>query len=66
MKRAGKLVADGFGPMDALHVACSENSACEVFLTTDDSLLKLAKRMRGKLSVRVENPVQWITEVIGL
>jgi len=64
-RRAGDLIALGFGAMDALHVAFSESSGCIACLTTDDGLLKLGKRWIHELAVRVENPVTWLAEVVA-
>jgi len=55
---------DGTYKIIALHLACAENVFAEVFLTTDDKFLNNAKRNRNKLSVRVENPVIWLMEVM--
>ncbi len=65
VKRAGDLIALGFGAMDALHVAFSESAGCVACLTTDDGLLRLAKRLNQELEVRVENPVTWLAEAIA-
>jgi len=45
---------------DAVHLACAESGKADVFLTTDDRLLKLAKRLAKKLHVTVENPLDWM------
>lgn len=60
--RMCELVGLGFGRMDGLHIACSEAATCDVFLTTDDRLLRKALRYRSRLQVRVENPVNWLME----
>jgi predicted nucleic acid-binding protein len=63
--RAAALRRWGFGAVDAMHVACAEKAGVDVFLTTDDSLLKAAARMgRRQLKVRVANPLQWFEEVL--
>lgn len=61
--RASSLVKQGFKPFDALHLSCAEAGNANVFLTTDDRLLRLAKRQYGILGVKVENPVVWLLEV---
>jgi len=53
----------GIAPFDALHVATAEQSGADVFLTTDDNLLRRAWRGRDLLRIRVQNPVSWIREV---
>ncbi len=61
--RAGAVESKGFSGQDALHLACAEQAEADVFLTTDDRLLRRAVRRRRDLSVRVANPVDWIREV---
>jgi predicted nucleic acid-binding protein len=61
--RAKELQKIGIKVYDALHLACAEYGGAEVFLTTDDQLLRKAKRNRNKLKTRVENPVLWLMEV---
>ena len=50
----------GFKQLDALHLACAERGNADVFLTTDDRLLRRAKRLSSKLHVQVENPYEWL------
>ena len=50
----------GFKQLDALHLACAESGNADVFLTTDDRLLRRAKRLNSKLHVKVENPYEWL------
>ena len=61
--RAKELGQLGFKAYDALHLACAEEGKAQVFLTTDDRLLRKAKRYRSLLHVRVESPVFWLTGV---
>ncbi len=58
-ERAASLEKLGFGAFDALHLACAEQAEVDVFLTTDDGLLRQATRSSGLLRVRVENPLSW-------
>lgn len=51
--RAGALQRLGYGAFDALHLACAEQRAVDVFLTTDDGLLRRARRRPGTLRIRV-------------
>lgn len=63
--RASALCGLGFKPMDAMHIACAEKAKADVFLTTDDLLLRVAARCRGhQLKVRVANPLTWYEEVV--
>jgi hypothetical protein len=63
--RAEQLEKLGFGAFDALHLACAEQGAADVFLTTDDGLLRRARRHTHVLRIRVENPVSWYQEVVA-
>jgi len=53
----------GFKQFDALHIACAENNGAYILLTTDDRMLRLAKRYQSHLRVRVENPHTWLQEI---
>ena len=64
LERASELQKLGFVGFDAVHLACAEIGTADVFLTTDDRLLKLAKRLARKLRVKVENPLDWMKERI--
>jgi len=61
--RARPLEEQGFTPFDALHLASAEQGGADVFLTTDDDLVRRARRSPGPLHTRVENPVSWYLEV---
>jgi predicted nucleic acid-binding protein len=62
--RAKALQALGFRTYDALHLACAEQATVDVFLTTDDRVLRLATRHTAQLQVRVANPLNWLLEVV--
>ena len=62
--RAQELKAMGFRTYDALHLACAEQATVDVFLTTDDRVLRIATRHTAHLQVRVANPLEWLLEVI--
>ena len=62
INRAKELQALGYKPFDALHIACAEAARADVFLTTDDRLLRKATNQSERLDVRVANPVTWIME----
>ncbi len=53
----------GFKRYDALHIACAESGEADILLTTDDRMLRLAKRHQARLRVRVENPHIWLQEI---
>ncbi len=63
INRADALRQRGFHTYDALHIACAESANLTVFLTTDDRLLKLAKRHNSYLYIAVKNPLAWLQEV---
>lgn len=60
--RSQELVVLGFSSLDALHLACAEAGSADIFLTTDDRLLRLAVRVASQLKVRVANPLRWLEE----
>ena len=62
-ERAQTLERQGFGPYDALHMACAEAASADVLLTTDDQMLGLARRLVDDVLVQVENPVVFLMEV---
>ncbi len=62
-ERAAFLHKLGFDPFDALHLACAEEGRADVFLTTDDDLVRRAGRRIHEIRTRVMNPVSWYQEV---
>jgi predicted nucleic acid-binding protein len=56
IERARALAALGFAPLDSLHLACAEESGARWFVTTDDRLLKRARREQQRLRVAVIGP----------
>ena len=56
-ERAAFLQKLGFDPFDALHLACAEEGRADVFLTTDDDLVRRAGRRIDEIRTRVMNPV---------
>jgi predicted nucleic acid-binding protein len=64
--RAQEVKAMGFRTYDALHLACAEGALVDVFLTTDDRVLRIAARHTVQLKVRVANPLDWLLEVVSL
>jgi predicted nucleic acid-binding protein len=55
------LQEHGLSFFDSLHLALAEASGQDIFLTTDDKLLKQAGA--ANLNIRVANPVIWFMEV---
>ena len=64
LERAKELQKLGFQGYDALHIACAESAIADVLLTTDDRLLKLAKRFQKKLHITVVNPLIWLEAIV--
>ena len=63
IRRQGLLEAMGFGGYDSVHIACAEATSADVMLTTDDALVRRARRLQHQLAVRVANPVTWLEEI---
>lgn len=59
-QRASELVQFGIKSIDAVHVASAEAARVDVFLTSDDRLMRTAFRNQTKLKVLVNNPVTWL------
>ena len=51
--RTTELIASGMRGFDALHLACAEAAAVDVFVTCDDRLLAVAQRLGPAVKVRV-------------
>ncbi|SLM32106.1 conserved hypothetical protein [Desulfamplus magnetovallimortis] len=49
---------------DALHIACAEQGDADIFLSTDDKLIKASKRNKEAINIEVENPLTWLQKVI--
>ena len=61
-ERAQQLEAWNISALDALHLACAECGGADVFLTTDDQLLRKVAAYADQLRIRVENPLTWLRE----
>lgn len=62
--RAEKLMELSFKFHDALHLAFAEAGDADVFLTTDDRLLRKAKKFPSILNIAVENPTIWLMNIL--
>jgi predicted nucleic acid-binding protein len=64
--RATELQSAGLGRYDSLHIAFAESAQADVLLTTDDRLLRSARRLSSSpqskilIQVVVANPVDWL------
>jgi predicted nucleic acid-binding protein len=61
---AHELQKNGFGAFDALHIAVSEKCGVDVFITTDDKILKLYQRKSDLINIRIDNPVNILRELL--
>ncbi len=64
LRRAEELEEAGFDSYDAIHLSSAELGKADVFLTTDDQVLKVVARKKSLFSFTVENPVKWLEEVL--
>jgi predicted nucleic acid-binding protein len=60
--RARELKTLGFSSYDAVHIASAERGRADVFLSTDDRLIKRAAKITQLLRVPVDNPVPWLIQ----
>ena len=61
--RALEIISQAnIGNMDALHLSSAEFGDAEIFLTTDDKLIKACKNL--SLKMEVLNPVHYLKEAI--
>ncbi len=61
-RRAAAFQSAGMQPLDSFHLAVAEANEADVFLTTDDRLVRLGSKIN--LNIRIANPVSWLMEVI--
>ena len=62
-ERAGVLRMLGFGDVDALHIASAEIAGADALLTTDDAMIRRARRLPYEMRIRVVNPLTWLKEL---
>lgn len=62
--RAEELMKLNFKYHDALHLAFAEVGGADVFLTTDDRLLRKAKQFSNIFQVEIENPTVWLMNIL--
>ena len=62
--QAREFMQLGFRLYDALHLAFAQAASADIFLTTDDRLLKKAKRYNRHITVLTENPVIWLMNTL--
>lgn len=64
LQQAARFLHLGFSTYDALHLTFAESAEVDVFLTTDDKLLRRAQRYREEIKIPVANPLSWLQEVM--
>lgn len=57
-ERAAFFQRNGIKRFDSFHLAVAETNKADIFLTTDDRLLKTAKRL--ELGIKASNPLAWL------
>jgi predicted nucleic acid-binding protein len=62
-KRANAFEQQGLQAFDALHLACAEGDT-DIFLTVDDRFLNKARTFQD-ISVKISNPLVWLSEVLS-
>jgi predicted nucleic acid-binding protein len=58
-RRAERFTDTGLGVYDALHIASAEIGGADVFLTTDDRLIRAVRRA-DIVRLGVANPLEWL------
>ena len=61
VERAKEFQSFGIRHFDSLHLAIAEGTRADVFLTTDDKLVRMA--LKTDVTVKALNPVTWLMEV---
>jgi hypothetical protein len=61
--RAAHFKQKGLRDFDSLHLAVAATNLVDVFLSTDDKLLRAASRL--ELKMKVINPMIWLMEVLN-
>jgi len=62
-QRSRELQSTGMTAFDATHIASAERSKADVFLTTDDRLIKKVNKNTQIIQVKTSNPIQWLIGV---
>lgn len=62
LKMAESLSRKGLKKIDSLHIACAVLAKCDYFLTTDDNILKISKRIDN---ININDPIGFIKEVLS-
>ena len=60
LERAKSLMNHGIGEYDALHVSCAMAGKADVFVTTDDRLLKRLQTYNGVMAMLPQNALAFL------
>jgi predicted nucleic acid-binding protein len=61
---AQQLMQSGFKFFDAFHLALAQSAMVDIFLSTDDRLLRRAIRYPERVTIPVKNPVTWLMGIL--
>ncbi len=54
----------GFKSYDSLHLACAQKASVDIFLSTDNSLIKRAAQNITLVGGKAANPLAWLQEIL--
>ncbi len=60
---AEKLKHLGIKSYDALHLSCAKIAGADVFLSTNDKLVKKSQKNKSVLDMTVDNPLNWLRKI---
>jgi predicted nucleic acid-binding protein len=64
--RIAKLTQMRFSFYDAAHIASAEKGRADILLSTDDRLVRRAKRFTDTILVKTDNPLNWLTTITDM
>lgn len=64
INRAKDIETLNITAIDALHISAAESNVADVFLTTDDQLVRKYQKHSKLFLIPIKNPLNWITEVL--
>ena len=64
INRARAIERCSIKSMDALHLASAEQGKIDILLTTDQDLIKKYSQKSSIIRIKVQNPVNWLMEVL--
>lgn len=64
IQRARKIEQLGLKSFDALHISCAEYRKADIFLTTDQEIIKIYQKNIQEFKIVIKNPLMWLLEVV--